>query len=31
MPQEEAINAHYFRHDSDAALAFVRWFERVFP
>jgi len=31
LPYGSAINAHYFRHDSDAALAFVRWFERVFP
>ena len=30
MPQEEK-SVLYFRHDSDAALAFVRWFERVFP
>lgn len=30
LPYGSAISAHYFRHDSDAALAFVRWFRRVF-
>ena len=30
VPYGLAITAHYFRHDSPAALAFVNWFRRVF-
>ena len=30
MPYGAAIHAHYFGHDSAAALAFVDWFKRVF-
>ena len=30
LPYGLAITAHYFRHDSPAALAFVEWFRRVF-
>lgn len=29
-PFGTAIRAKYFRHDSDAALGFVRWFDRLF-
>ena len=30
LPYGSAINARYLRHDSDAAVAFVSWFRRVF-
>ena len=30
LPYGSAIRAHYFGHDSAAALAFVEWFKRVF-
>ena len=30
LPYGSALNAHYFGHDSSAALAFVKWFEQVF-
>ena len=30
LPYGLALKAHYFGHDSNAALAFVNWFRRVF-
>ena len=30
LPYGLAITAHYFQHDSPAALAFVNWYRRVF-
>lgn len=30
LPYGLAVSKHYFRHDTDIAVAFVRWFKRVF-
>jgi len=30
LPYGSAVAAHFFRHDSPAALAFVSWFKRLF-
>ncbi len=30
LPYGSAVAAHFFRHDSPAALAFVAWFKRLF-
>ena len=30
LPYGLAVSKHYFRHDTDVAVAFVRWFKRVF-
>jgi hypothetical protein len=30
LPYGSAVAAHFFRHDTPAALAFVAWFKRLF-